>query len=384
MSCGRFGVPVVSRQSARRYSEIVVSDLLASRAYLYVGCYTNESPVGIGVYDASDPRGLLAQQSEVDDIEHASFLAMHPNGRVLYAVSETVSPDGGAVVAYRVDPADGSLTRIDRVSSRGSAPCYVSLDADGRHLYVANYVSGSITVLMLELDGRFGDVVATSQHSGSGPTSRQEGPHPHCILPGLGGESVYVADLGTDRVLRYTHLAGPGGRTFASEDGLALAAGSGPRHLAFHPEQPVAFLVCELDSTIATVGVDPRTGRLTELGVQSTLPADFDGFSIGADVRVHPNGCHVYVSNRGYDSLAVFGFSGAGEPLDLLGHVPSGGRTPRNFALHPSGTALLVANQDSNSLIPFTIDPSTGMPTQLEASYGASEPVCLTFLEVVR
>jgi 6-phosphogluconolactonase len=351
---------------------------------LYVGCYTNESPVGIRVYDASDPGGLLTLESEVDDIEHASFLALHPDGSVLYAVSETVSPDGGAVVAYRVDPTDGSLTMIDRTSSQGSAPCYVSVDASGRHLYVANYVSGSITVLALGLDGRFGDLVATNQHRGSGPTSRQEGPHPHCILPGPGGASVYVADLGTDRVLRYLHLADPGDGSFEPDDELVLAAGSGPRHLAFHPEQPVAFLVCELDSTIATLGVDPKTGRLAELGIRSTLPDDFDGFSIGAEVSVHPNGHHVYVSNRGHDSLAVFGFSEAGEPLELLGHIPSGGRTPRNFAVHPSGSALLVANQDSNSLIPFMIDPATGMPTQLDASYGASEPVCLTYLEVER
>ena len=142
--------------------------------------------------------------------------------------------------------------------------------------------------------------------------------------------------------------------------------------------------MCELDSTIVTLGVDPTDGRLTRLRSTPTLPDDFVGESIAAEVRVHPNGRHVYVSNRGHDSIAVFGFTGPGQPLEPLGHVHSGGRTPRNFAVHPSGHALLVANQDSDTIVPFEIDTVTGVPRQLDVSYHVSQPVCLTFLEVAR
>lgn len=357
---------------------------MARQTYLYVGCYTHESSVGIRVYDSSDPAGLLFERSEFEGVEHPSFLATHPGGKVLYAVSEVASSEGGGLVALRIDPVDGSLAMIDRVSSHGTAPCYVSVDAEGRYLYVANYLSGTIAVYALAPDGRIGVLVATHQHGGSGPSVRQEGPHAHCIVPGPVGGSVYAIDLGTDRVSRYLHGDRHGGDAFGLEDELALAPGAGPRHIAFHPEQPVAFVVCELDSTIVTLGVDPTTGRLSRRCTSSTLPGDFVGDSIAAEIRVHPKGRHVYVSNRGHDSIAVFSFDGPDEPLEPLGHVPSGGRTPRNFAVHPSGRALLVANQDSNTVVPFEIDESTGVPQQLDVTYAVSQPVCITFLEVAR
>ena len=178
---------------------------MARRTYLYIGCYTHESSIGIHVYDSSDAAGSLAKLGEVDGVEHPSFLATHPSGNVLYAVSETASPDGGGIVAFRVDQIDGSLTVIDRVSSHGDAPCYVSVDGDGRYLYVANYLSGTIAVYALAPDGRFGELVASHQHTGSGPSARQHGPHAHCIVPGPVVDSVYAVDLGTDRVSRYMH-----------------------------------------------------------------------------------------------------------------------------------------------------------------------------------
>jgi len=357
---------------------------MARQTYLYVGCYTHESSVGIHVYDASDPAGLLVERSRFEGVEHPSFLAAHPGGRVLYAVSETASSEGGGIVALRIDPVDGSLSLIDRVSSHGDAPCYVSVDGDGRHLYVANYLSGTIAAYALAPDGRFGEFVATRRHTGCGPTARQQGPHAHCIVPGPVGDSVYAVDLGTDRVSHYVHDRQLDGDTFVLADQLVLDAGSGPRHLVFHPDQPVGFLLCELDSTIVTLDFGPVDGRLTRLRSSSTLPADFTGESIAAEVRVHPSGRHVYVSNRGHDSVAVFGFTGPSEPLEPLGHVHSGGRTPRNFAVHPAGQTLLVANQDSDTVVPFEIDDVTGMPRQLDVAYDVSQPVCVTFLEVAR
>ena len=358
---------------------------MTRQTYVYVGCYTHTSPIGIHVLDWSDPAGLPIEQSVSDDVEHPSFLAVHPSGTVLYAVSETASADGGGgLAAFRIDQVDGSLAAIDRTSSHGTAPCHVSVDPDGRYLYVANYLSGTIAVYDLELDGRFGALVATHQHRGSGPSARQEGPHAHCIVPGPGGHSVYAADLGTDRVSQYVHRRRRGTDVFELEDQLALDAGAGPRHLAFHPDQPVGFLVCELDSTIVTLGVHPTNGRLTRLGSRSTLPAHFEGESIAAEVRVHPNGRYVSVSNRGHDSIAMFGFSGPGEPLEPLGHVPSGGQTPRNFTVHPSGRSLLAANQDSNTVVSFEIDATTGVPHRLDGSLNVSEPVCPTVLEVGR
>lgn len=350
------------------------------RIDLYVGCYTNDSSTGIHLFDATDPDGAVVALSRVDDVEHPSFLAVHPGGGVLYAASETAAPHG-SLVAFRIDEADGSLTAFDTVSSHGAAPCYVSVDSAGRHCYVANYGSGNVAAYGLSADGGFDELIAVHQHHGSGPHPRQDGPHAHCVLPDPEGSGVHAADLGTDRIVRYEHR--PDG-TFEPESEVALAPGSGPRHLAFHPREPIAFAVGELDSTVVTLAVDPANGRLRPLHVDATLPPTDRGDSIAAEVRVHPSGRFVYVSNRGHDSIAIFGFTDPGRPLEPLGHVHSGGRTPRNFAVHPSGRSLLVANQGSGTLVAFGIDEATGSLRQADVVAELSEPVCVAFAEVGR
>lgn len=357
---------------------------MAPQTLLYVGSYTHQSAVGIRIFDASDPSGLLVEHGEFDGVEHPSFLATHPSGTVLYAVSEAASAQDSGLVALRIDHGDGSLAVIDRVPSQGSAPCHVSVDPDGRFLYAANYLSGTIAVYSLDADGSFGELVAAPRHRGSGPHGRQDGPHAHCVVPGLTDRLVYAVDLGTDRIYRYAHHPDTIEGAFGLEAQFSLDPGTGPRHLVFHPDQPVAFVVGELDSTVVTVHVDRISGELTRGSACSTLPDDFVGESIAAEIRVHPNGRYVYVSNRGHDSLATFEFVGPQAPLVPLGHVPSGGRTPRNFGVHPAGRALLVANQDSHTIVPFEIDAATGLLDQLDVSYRVSEPTCLTFLEVTQ
>lgn len=363
---------------------VPIGDLMTQQTHLYVGGYTHESAVGIHIFDASDPAGRLDERGEFDGVEHPSFLATHPNGNVLYAVSETASAQDSAVVALRIDHGDGSLAMLDRVPSQGSAPCHVSVASDGRFLYAANYLSGTIAVYSLDVDGSFGELVAAPRHRGSGPHVRQDGPHAHCVVPGPTDRIVYAVDLGTDRVYRYAHHPDATNDAFGLEAQFALQPGTGPRHLAFHPHESVAFIVGELDSTVVTAHVDPMSGELTRGSVCSTLPGDFVGESIAAEIRVHPNGRHVYVSNRGHDSIAMFKFVGPGAPLVPLGHTHSGGRTPRNFGVHPAGRALLAANQDSHTLVPFEIDPATGLLDQLDVGYHVSEPTCLAFLEVTQ
>lgn len=380
-------------------------------ALLFAGCYTNETPTGIRVYDAADPEGALVELSAFEGVEHPSFLAAHPNGRVLYAVSETADFDGspgGGIVALGIDGADGSLRLLDRVSSQGDAPCHLSVDSQGRRCYAANYASGSVVAYALAADGRFGKMLEHRRLRGSGPSPRQEGPHAHCIVPGPDAASVYAVDLGADRVVRFEHPSRPAsgdertgnnrtgnnrtgdgrpgdGCGLVEREHLVLASGSGPRQLAFHPEAPVAFVVCELDSTLVVADLDPASGQLVPRAALSTLPEGSEGDSLAAEVRLHPRGDRVYVSNRGHDSIAVFGFSAADRSAVALGHVSSAGSTPRSFAIHPSGRALFVANQDSHNMAVLAIDPQTAMPmTPPKAVHHVSEPACLTLLAAPR
>jgi 6-phosphogluconolactonase len=192
--------------------------------------------------------------------------------------------------------------------------------------------------------------------------------------------SVYAADLGTDRIVRYVHERPGDGITLADE--TVMDPGTGPRHLAFHPERPVAYVVGELDNRLVVFDID-ASGRLHERAAVSTLPDGFDGDSTAAEVALHPDGHRVYVSNRGHDSIATFAIDGSDGGPSLLDHVSSGGRTPRHFAVHPSRESLLVANQDSDTLVSFALDHDA-IPRRGDVVATISQPVCVVFVEEER
>lgn len=350
------------------------------RTLLYIGCYTHESKVGIRICDVTDPDGAAVTVDEVEGLEHPSFLAAHPSGQVIYAVSEVPENGGGAVLAFRVDPGDGALVLIDRAQSHGSAPCHLSVTPDGRHVVVANYSSGSITVRALDHDGSFGESWSTFGLEGSGPHPRQAAPHAHCAVAGPLPGSLFVADLGSDRVVRFRHDDAAG---LEKVDDFLATPGSGPRHLVFHPSRPLAFLVSELDSTLVTIGVE-ADGGLRRLGTTSTLPDGFGGESLAAGVLVHPNERFVYVTNRGHDSVATFRLLDD-DPLPVsCGHVPSGGRSPRSLALHPDESHLYVANQDSDAVTSFGVDGENGDLVEKATIDGLSKPAGLLLLRLDR
>ena len=341
--------------------------------YLYVGCYTNRSPVGIHAFRATGPATRFDLIQEIRDISQSSFLAPHPRGTMMYAVSETNSSEGGGEVAAFAVAADGSLTETTRVPSGGGHPCHLSVDPDGHHLQVANYTSGTVAVYELEPDGRPLDLVAVLELEGSGPTSRQEGPHAHCVVPDPEGRWLYTADLGSDRIIQSSV-----GQPVAE---FKMAPGSGPRHLRFHPALPLLFVVGELDNSLTILAQDPDHGFLSQVVTVSTLPDGWTGESLAADLHLHPSGRIVYVSNRGHDSISIFLLDPAGQSMESIGWVPAGGRTPRGFGLHPSGAAMVVAHQDDDSMSMFRLDPHGAVSALPGHRYRLTEPACVTFLE---
>jgi 6-phosphogluconolactonase len=193
------------------------------------------------------------------------------------------------------------------------------------------------------------------------------------------GGWVLAADLGLNQLLIYQLDQAKGQLTHAPSVGATLPAGAGPRHFDFHPNGRLVYCINELGSTLTTFSYDAGQGQLTELQTISTLPADFTANNSCADIHVHPNGKFLYGSNRGHDSIALFSIEkGSGIPT-LIGHTPSGGRTPRNFAIDPTGTLMLVANQDSDNVVSFMIDPATGALTPTGQEVTISAPVCVCF-----
>ena len=351
---------------------------------LYVGTYTEDTKSdGIYLVRMDARSGKLRRVGSVNVGANPSFLAIHPNGRVLYAVNEVDKYKGkatGAVSAFAIATNTGELTRRDEQLSEGAAPCFVSVDHSGRVVFVANYNGGSIAVLPIETDGSLAPASHVVHHTGRGPNAeRQEAAHAHCIVADPSNRFVLAADLGVDRVFVYRlDLEGKSLRHVAGGDAV-MRPGAGPRHIAFHPTLPLVFVSNELDSTVATLRFDAERGVLTPLDAHSTLPAGWTGTNYPADIHIAPSGRTLYVSNRGHNSLAVFSVAESTGALALEQVVSTDGNWPRNFALDPTGRWLLVANQRSDSIVVFARDQKSGRLTPTPERIALPSPVCVQF-----
>ncbi|MDQ3700995.1 MAG: lactonase family protein [Chloroflexota bacterium] len=351
---------------------------------LYVGTYTGPGRAeGIGVFRIDAATGGLTHLHTIAGVDNPSFLALHPRGTVLYAVNETPAADGPpapGVSALAIDPASGRVTLLNRQPSHGTSPCYVSLDAAGRFAFVANYGNGILAVYPVEADGSLGAATDVVQHAGSGPHPRRQlGPHAHSVRMDPAGQFVLACDLGMDRVLVYRLDAAAGRLIPHDPPAVATPPGSGPRHLAFHPGGSYLYVNNEIDSSVTAFAYGASQGTLNALQTLSTLPDGFSGANSTAQVAVHPSGKTVYVSNRGHDSIAVFGVEAATGRLTSQGQVPTQGQTPRNFNIDPRGTFLYVANQNSDSIVVFRIDAASGGLTPTGQVTQTPAPVCLVF-----
>jgi len=341
---------------------------------LYVGTYTES----IYLVRMDRRSGELLRVGAVNAGANPSFLTMHPNGRVLYAVNEL--EQAGMVSAFAIERATGALTRLNQQPSQGGSPCYVSVDHSGQVVLVANYAKGSVALLPIEANGALGPAHVV-QHTGKGPNAeRQEAPHAHCILPDPRNRFALAADLGADRV--FVYLLDLDGKSLRHVEGgdAVMRPGSGPRHIAFHPTLPLVFVANELDSTVATLRFDAERGRLSSLNTSSTLPTGWTGTNYPADIHVASSGRTVYVSNRGHNSIAVFSVAESTGALALEQVVSTDGDWPRNFSLDPTGQWLLVANQKSNSIVVFGRAEESGRLKPTRERIALPSPVCLRFL----
>lgn len=352
---------------------------------VYVGTYTGPGSKGIYLLRLNSTGGELRNEGLAAEIDNPSFLAIHPDHTRLYAVGELASFRGkksGAVSAFAIDPA-GRLTLLDQQVSGGEGPCHVSLDFRHRSLLIANYSSGTVAAVPLEPKDKLGQP-GVVLHTGSGPNARrQERPHAHSINPDPEGNFALAADLGADKIFIYR--LGDGHKLVPHDPpAVSLAPGSGPRHLAFHPNGRFVYVNNELNSTVTVFAFDSKRGTLKEIETRTTLPPGFTGENYTAEVQVHPSGKFVYVSNRGHDSLAIFAIDAATGRLTPVGHEPTQGNWPRNFRIDPTGTWLLAANQKSNSVVVFRVDAGTGKLRATGAKAEVSAPACIRYVPAGR
>jgi len=351
----------------------------------YVGTYTSKTTSkGIYAYRFDPAKGQLTSIGVAAESVDPSFLAVHPSGKYLYAVNELSNFNGevsGAVSAFAIDAKTGALKFLNQVPTRGAGTCYVSLDKTGSFVLAANYDSGSIASFPVHGDGSLGTASGFVQHSGTGPNKeRQEGPHAHWIGTSPDNRFALAVDLGLDQVIVYGFEGDKGIFTPMLSGFAKVKPGSGPRHLAFHPNGKFAYVISEMASTVTVFSYKAKTGSFSSLQTISTLPNDYSGPKEAAEIAVHPSGKFLYASNRGHDSIAVFAINQKKGTLQSLGQVLTGGKTPRHFAIDPTGKYLLVENQESNNIVIFHIDLATGSLTPTGQTVEAPSPVCITFV----
>ncbi|GIW80391.1 MAG: hypothetical protein KatS3mg105_2198 [Gemmatales bacterium] len=361
---------------------------LPEKYIVYFGTYTGGKSKGIYRYYLDTKTGKLTYIGVTEGIANPSFLAIHPNKKYLYAVTEVSNFQGkksGAIAAFRIDPKDGGLTMLNHALSGGSGPCHLVVDRLGKTVLAANYGSGSVCAIPIAGDGKLKEAASVIQHKGSSvDPRRQKGPHAHSINVDANNRFAVAADLGLDKLLIYRLDADKSTLTPNDPAFAEVPPGSGPRHFAFHPSHKFAYVINEMKMTITAFAYDPEKGALKSLQTISTLPAGEKpqkGFST-AEVQVHPSGKFLYGSNRGHDTIAIFAIDQQKGTLRLVGHESTRGKTPRNFGIDPSGNFLLAANQSTDNVAVFRIDPKTGKLKLVGQPIEVPRPVCVKFLAV--
>lgn len=359
----------------------LTSNHLLAQPFLVSGYGQGISASTLHPDGSMSPPVLIAQQAS------ASFFCFHPSLDVLYVVSETMrnDPESPAkVVAYRFDrPAlmQGQTPNLKIVNSHpvdGDIPCHVVIDSTGQCLIISNYINGSVVAFTVAEDGSIGKPSSNIVHE-IVPGKKASNAHCCAISPGNGW--ALVADLGLDRVMIYSLDATSGQLTAGPQPYMSLPAGSGPRHLSFHPNGQFVYIINESNMTMASAQWDETTGQLTLINIETTLPpgTEASGFST-AEVLVHPEGRFVFGSNRGHDSIVTMHIDPSRGSIVRAHNESTHGKTPRNFRLTPSGEMLLAENQTSSTVVSFRIDQESGQLLPTGHSISVESPSCIRFL----
>ncbi|MCB1063320.1 MAG: lactonase family protein [Verrucomicrobiae bacterium] len=349
---------------------------------VFASAFASGETGAIHAYRFDAAKGTLTLLHRTTDVENPFFMALSPGGEFLYAIHALAfgGKENEEVAAYRVEGRSGKLELLNRQSARGTASCYLDVDATGKTVVVANYSTGDVASLPIKEDGSLGESVSYFQHEGSSvDPQRQKGPNAHSFVVSPDNRFAFAADLGIDKIMSYRLDAATATLTPNDPAFVALPPGSGPRHQTFHPNGKYLYAINELANTISVFAYDAERGALSDLQLISTVPDDFDGKSHTADLKITPDGRHLYGTNRGHDSIASYRIGDDGK-LTLLGIQPSLGKGPQNLAILPDGKHLICANMPGNKLVVFAIDAESGALTPVGDPVEMPMPACLMVL----
>jgi 6-phosphogluconolactonase len=349
-----------------------------------IGTYTTDNnSKGISVYRFYTETGSLAYLNSIEGIANPSYLCVAGNGRYVYAVNENSHDEAGGVSALSYKPQSGTLKLINQQPT-DPGPCYISVDDAQKHAFVANYAGGSLSVFPISDDGSLLPIIQKIQDEGSGPDQdRQEKPHVHAAVLGPDENNLLFTDLGTDQVHIYQYQPSelPPLRA-ADPSELHVLPGHGPRHITFTPDKKFMYLITEMGGAVYVYTYDgPRSAQLQ---IISLLADGYNGAAGGGDLQVSPNGRFLYASNRGdANEIVVFAIDAESGELNLVERKSSMGKSPRNIAIDPSGSFLLVANENSNDIYVYRINKHTGKLALTDSRINICSPCCLKFTAVM-
>lgn len=354
----------------------------AAEPLVFISAFAPGTNGAIHAFHLDPESGRLKPARRTDGMEHPFFMAVSRDQKFLYAIHAKTfgGKEPEQVAAYALDGRTGRLKLLNRQSTRGTASCYLDVDATGKTVLVANYTTGNVGALPVRDDGSLGEMVSFFQHAGSSvDLPRQKGPNAHSFVVSPDNRFAFATDLGIDQVLGYRLDAATAKLTPSQPPFVKAPPGAGPRHLIFHPNGKHVYVINELKNSVTLFDYAASSGTLAERQTLSTLPADFAGKSYCADLKITPNGRFLYGTNRGHDSIATYGIGDDGR-LALLGIVPSLGKGPQNLAIAVGGKFLLCANMPGKNVVVFRIDAQTGGLKPAGEPLALTSPSCIMVL----
>jgi len=348
-----------------------------SGQYLVVGSYThnNSASKGIYIYDFDPQTGNLKAVNMAAAV-NPSYQVVSKDQRFIYSVNET---SDGSISAFSADPQSGALILLNTVKSMGAAPCYLEIDQSGQWLFASNYSGGSFSIYRILKDGTLGTLSQLVTHTGSGPdTARQQRPHVHSTTISPDNKFLFVCDLGTDQIVSYPFNAQTGKVDTANPGFIHTAPGAGPRHMVISKNKKFVYNIDEMFGTVNAYALH-KGGRLRHLQTEDELKAE-KGKAAGADIHLSPDNKFLYTSQRSNSTIEVYKTNRKTGKIRFVGSVSTNGNFPRNFTLDPSGRWLLAANQKSDNITIFKINPDTGMPEPTGREVKTGIPVSLKWI----
>ena len=368
-------------------TRILAQPQASSMNWILIG--TNK---GEGIYRSrwNSETGTMGAPELAVPSSKPTYLTLHPRLPIVYACNEDDVP-AAAVSAFSLDHQTAGLKPLGTEPTDGSAPCFVSVDRTGRVLFAANYSGGSLAAFPLDAKGAIKPSATVFNCAGKpvcgalGPVKdRQDGPHLHCAVLSPDQRYVLACNLGGDTILVFP--IHPGAQLpLGTPTRIPTKAGSGPRHLAFHPNGRWLYCITELGCTVVLYRWNAEGGNAQAEpvpgGVVSVLPPNAPGTttSTGAEIAFTRDGRFAYTSTRFTDVLTVFRVDASTGKLTQSQQLPCGGKTPRFFALDPTERWLLCGNQDSDSVSVFARDAHSGQLTPGN-TFPATNPQCLLWV----